>query len=167
MAELRALCEAQGFVGVVTYIQSGNVVFRSSKGPAAVQKALEQALAKRLGKPVGVYLRTRAELADLVKRNPFKKAAPNQLLIFFLDEAPPKDALAGVHAPGGEELKLCGRELFVHFPDGQGGSKLKLPFAGTSTGRNLNTVQKLLALADEAEAGAEPDDPLAQQRRRL
>jgi uncharacterized protein (DUF1697 family) len=49
--------------------------------------------------------------------------------------------------PGREQLELRGRELFIHFPDGQGRSKLKVPFAKTGTGRNLNTVQKLVAMA--------------------
>jgi uncharacterized protein (DUF1697 family) len=49
--------------------------------------------------------------------------------------------------PGRERLALHGRELFVHFPDGMGASKLKLPFADIGTGRNLNTVRTLLAMA--------------------
>ena len=49
--------------------------------------------------------------------------------------------------PGPEEVALVGRELFVHYPEGQGSSKLKIPFAKTGTGRNLNTVAKLAAMA--------------------
>ena len=50
--------------------------------------------------------------------------------------------------PGGEEVRLCGREIFVHYPDGQGRSRLKLPQAKDGTGRNLNTVAKLVELAE-------------------
>ena len=48
-------------------------------------------------------------------------------------------------------MTLRGRELYIHFPDGMGQSKLKVPFAGVGTGRNLNTVRALIAMAkDEA-----------------
>jgi len=148
MAELRTLCEGLGFSGVTTYIQSGNVVFRSRSGVAKVQKSLEEALANTIGKPVGVHLRTPAEMASIIARNPFPQAAPNRLIVLFLSESPPSKSIEGVATPDGEELALSGRELFIHFPNGQGTSKLKMPFKDTGTGRNLNTVVKLLELAE-------------------
>ena len=152
MDDLRALCESAGFGNVRTYIQSGNVVFTSKHGAAAVQQKLEAALAKKMGKPVGVHIRTPAEIAAIIDRNPFKKAAPNRLLVLFLDRAAPKNALADLTIPGREEVALSGREIFIHYPDGMGRSKLKIPFASTATGRNLNTVTKLLELCRTAAA---------------
>ena len=148
MTELRALCEAVGLRNVRSYIQSGNVVATSTAQPKAVKAKLEKALDAKLGKPCAVLVRSRDELAAIVAANPYPAAAPNQLLIVFLDEAPPKNAIAGVAIPGREELTLKGRELFIHFPDGMGRSKLKIPFANVGTGRNLNTVRALLAMAD-------------------
>ena len=153
MKELRELCEAAGFAGVATFIQSGNVVFSSRRGPAAVQRLLEEALAAKLGKPVGVHLRTPDELASILERNPFPGAPGNQVLVLFLDAAPAEGALDGLVIPGREQVRLSGREVFVHFPDGMGRSKLKIPFAKTATGRNLNTVGKLLEMG-RAAAGA-------------
>jgi uncharacterized protein (DUF1697 family) len=153
MKELRELCEAAGFVGVATYIQSGNVVFSSRRGAAAVQRLLEEALEAKLGKPVGVHLRTPDELASVLARNPFPGVPGNQVLVLFLDAAPAADALDGLVVPGGEQVRLSGREVFIHFPDGMGRSKLKIPFAKTATGRNLNTVAKLLEMG-RAAAGA-------------
>lgn len=147
MGELKGLCEAAGFSEVATYIQSGNVVFRSSLSEKKVKAALEAALAKKLGRPVGVALRTGAELAAALEANPFKKADPRRVVVLFLDKAPPRSALEGVKAPGREELALEGREVFVHYPDGQGASKLRLPMAKDGTGRNLNTVAKLARMA--------------------
>jgi uncharacterized protein (DUF1697 family) len=143
MKELLALCEAAGLSDVATYIQSGNVVFTSRLSETAITTKLERALAEKIGKPVAVLIRTAAELADVVKRNPFTKAAPNQVLVLFLAEPPPRAALAKVVIPAREEIKLMGREVFIHFPDGMGRSKLKVPFADIGTGRNLNTVSKL------------------------
>jgi uncharacterized protein (DUF1697 family) len=152
MSELREICEDAGFENVTTYIQSGNVVLTSRLAAAQVKQKLEASLRRKMGKPVGVVLRTPAQLEAIVKRNPFKKAAPNQLLVLFLDRAPPKNALANLVIPGWEEVKLSGREIFIHYPDGMGRSKLKTPFADNATGRNLNTVKKLLELSRTASA---------------
>ena len=147
MKDLAALCSGLGFDNVRTYIQSGNVVFESALAEPKVKARLEKALEAELGKPSAAILRSAEDLAAVVKRNPFPGAAPNQLLIVFLDEAPVKGALADARIPGREVMKLDGRELFIHFPDGMGSSKLRVPFAATGTGRNLNTVVKLAEMA--------------------
>ncbi|MDX2014817.1 MAG: DUF1697 domain-containing protein [Myxococcaceae bacterium] len=147
MSDLRTLCVDLGFTDVTTYIQSGNVVFRTRLSPAKAKAALEKALTERLDTPATVIIRTPKEVAQVDRANPWPDAAPNQVLVLFLDVAPPKGALAHVKPPGGERLTLIGRELFVHFPNGMGASKLKIPFADVGTGRNLNTVRKLLALS--------------------
>lgn len=146
MKDLVALCEAAGCTDVSTYIQSGNVVFQSRLTEAAITKKLEVVLAKKVGKPVGALIRTADELAAIVKRNPFKNAAPSQVLVFFLPKPLAAGAIKGLSIPAREEVKADGREVFVHYPDGQGRSKLKLPFADVGTGRNLNTVTKLVEM---------------------
>lgn len=151
MADLRQLCQDCGFEDAATYIQSGNVVFRSRLTEAGVKKALEQALAEKMGKPFGVLVRTAKELLDVVDRNPFPEVAPERVLVMFLDEPPPPDSLKTLAIPGQERLALQGRELFIHYPDGMGQSKLKLPFQKTGTGRNLNTTRKLAAMAQALE----------------
>jgi uncharacterized protein (DUF1697 family) len=155
MTDLRLLCAGCGFRNVVTYIQSGNVVFQSRLSEGRVKAVVEQALARKMGKPFSALLRTAAELSRVLDANPFPRAAPNRVLILFLDEAPPLDGLKAVVAPGREELALRGREIFVHFPDGQGHSKLKVPFQKVGTGRNLNTVGKLAAMAREISGGGQ------------
>jgi uncharacterized protein (DUF1697 family) len=151
MSDLRDLCEKAGFRAVRTYIQSGNVVFTSSLAEANVKTKLEKLLAAKLGKPVCVLLRSGAELEAVLNANPFPKAPPNRVIVSFLDQAPPKNALSKLAIPGPEEVVLRGRELFIHYPEGQGRSKLKLPFAKDGTGRNLNTVAKLAAMVSELE----------------
>jgi len=143
MPELKALCEKAGFLDVATYIQSGNVVFRSQRGEASVKKRIEQALAERMGKPVGVHVRTREEIVAVLEHNPFAAAPPNRVIVFFLDAPLTNSAVSALETPGGEEIRAHGRELFVHYPLGQGQSTLKLPVQRTGTGRNVNTVQKL------------------------
>jgi uncharacterized protein (DUF1697 family) len=151
MSELVRLCEEAGMKRPKTYIQSGNVVFESALSEAKVKAKLAAALAVQLGKPAGVLLRTGPELDALLADNPFPRENPARVLIHFLDQEPARGVLAGVSAPGGEQLKLRGRDLYVYYPNGQGTSKLKLPFAKVATARNLNTVAKLAELARAAQ----------------
>lgn len=147
MAELRALCESAGFAGARTYIQSGNVCFSSPLTEAEVKRALESALAAKMGAPVGVLVRTADELRAALAANPFAGEKPNLTYAIFYDEALPPDALAGVATPGGERLALGARELYVTYPEGMGRSKLKIPRAKLGTARNMNTVAKLVELS--------------------
>ncbi|MEC5404134.1 DUF1697 domain-containing protein [Paraburkholderia sp. MPAMCS5] len=149
MAELRAMCESVGFTHVRTYIASGNVVFDSKLAEASVKHKLEQCLEAYAGKPVGVAVRTGAQLADVLAANPFKSAAPNRTVAIFLDALPPADALAHASGQREEEMALGTREIYVHYNDGMADSKLRIPAAKTGTARNMNTVAKLVEMAKE------------------
>src|SRR5882724_8825170 len=84
MSDLKAICKELGFGAVRTYIASGNVVFTSRKSEAAVKSALEKRLAAYAGKPIGVLVRSAAEMARVASDNPFPKAAPNRTMAVFL-----------------------------------------------------------------------------------
>lgn len=147
MGDLVALCEALGFSRVRTYIASGNVVFESPRSEAEVKAMLEAALARYAGRPVGVLIRESTELAALLAANPFHNAAPNRVVAIFLDTAPPHDALATISNRGNEAIAPGVRELYVHYPDGMGRSKLKIPAAKAGTARNINTIAALVTMA--------------------
>lgn len=149
MSDLKAMCEELGFASVRTYIASGNVVFGSRKSEAAIKAALEKRLEAYAGKRVGVLLRSAAEMAQVLADNPFPKAKPNRTVAIFLDDKPPKDALAGVRGQKDEEIRLGRRECYVHYGDGMGQSKLVIPAAKTGTARNMNTVATLAKMAAE------------------
>jgi uncharacterized protein (DUF1697 family) len=149
MSDLKALCERLGFDDVRTVLQSGNVVFRNPLSRSSAQARLAKALAATMKAPVTVVLRTPAELRSTLENNPFPKAETSRVIVFFSEDPPDRAALEGLVIPGNEEVRLQGRDLYVHYPDGQGRSKLKLPGAKTATGRNLNTVAKLLEAAEE------------------
>lgn len=147
MAELKSMCEQAGFLNVRTYIASGNVVFETARPAAKVKAALEALLEAYAGKRVDVMLRTGAEMAAVLAANPFPDAAPNRTIVVFLDAAPPADALDTVSHRKDEQLRLGTREIYVHYGDGMADSKLKIPAAARGTGRNINTVAKLAAMA--------------------
>jgi len=151
MTKLKTLCEDLGFDDVRTYIQSGNVVFASRKGEVAVRKTLTTALTKALGKPADVAVRSAKEMAAVLKKNPFVKAPPAKVGVAFLGKRVTKTMLKAIDIPGKEEVAAGRREVYIHFPDGMGRSKLKLPKAfGPATVRNVNTVGKLAAMAEAA-----------------
>lgn len=144
MAELKAMALELGFANPRTYIASGNLLFESPLAADAAGVRLEARLAEYAGKPVGVLMRSPAELRELLARNPFPEAAGNRLLISFLSAELPEPPVAK-HAKD-EAWRLLGRELWVHYPSGMGQSKLRIPAAEAGTARNLNTVQAVLAL---------------------
>ena len=148
MEDLRALCEAAGFAGVRTYIASGNVVFDSDADEAAVKATLERALFDLAGKAVGAVVRTGAEMAGVVAANPFKHERPEPRR----RRLPRRTARPLI---GGTGSKACNprnsrpgtREIFIHYPDGQADTKLRIPALAAGTARNLNTVAKLAEMA--------------------
>ncbi|WP_266170496.1 DUF1697 domain-containing protein [Dyella subtropica] len=147
MVELKAMCEEVGFENVRTYIASGNVVFRSKKSASQLKAALEARLQVYAGKPVGVLVRTAAEMAEVGKANPFPKAPGNRTVAIFLDDAPPADALKTISGHNGEEIRLGKREIYVFYGDGMADSKLKIGVAKNGTARNMNTVAKLAEMS--------------------
>ncbi len=76
MTDLKRMCEVAGFAQVRTYIASGNVVLSSAKATAQVKSSLETALAAYAGKPVGVMVRTPAEMSACWLRIPFPMRRP-------------------------------------------------------------------------------------------
>ncbi|MDR0483263.1 MAG: DUF1697 domain-containing protein [Cellulomonadaceae bacterium] len=152
MADLRAMCESLGWGNVRTYIASGNVVFSSDDDAAQVRTALEEALARYAGKPVGVVVRTAAELAEALAGYPFTEVQRNLATIHFLPEPPPPNTVEETTGISHGELVALGtREVYLYFPQGAGTTRLKLPkhVATTGTARNLNTVAKLIAMCAE------------------
>jgi len=147
MTELKAMCEAAGFGQVRTYIASGNVIFTSDKSEDAVRAAIEKPLEAYAGKPVGVLVRTAAEMADTLARNPFADRPGDRTVALFVDGALPRDALDGVRNVREEELRLGEREIYIFYGDGMADSRLVIPAAKAGTARNMNTVAKLAEMA--------------------
>lgn len=150
MPELQALCVGCGLDNVRTYIQSGNVVFDSSLPERTLARQLERVIADKLRRPIGVLIRTAAEMRAVRDANPFPDADRSLIGVVFMPKPVPQRVLDALDLGGPEDVRMIGREVFVHYPDGIGRSKLKLPFAQDGTTRNMHTVAKL---ADMASSG--------------
>ena len=148
MKDLVALCIGLGFKDVRTYIQTGNVVFRSRLSEPKAKAMFEKALGAHMGKHFDVILRSADELRVVLEASPFPGVAGNQVMVYFCQEPVPKDALDGFVGPDGERAVATVREIYVHFPNGMGRSKFKMPrMKAVMTTRNMNTVQKLVEMA--------------------
>jgi uncharacterized protein (DUF1697 family) len=147
MAELKAMCAAEGFTNIQTYIASGNVVFAAERSESKVKAALEKRLQTYAGKRVGVIVRTAEEISAVLKSNPFPDAPGNSTVAIFLDDPPPPDALDYIRGQEDEQVRLGTREVYVAYGAGLGRSKLKIPAAAAGTARNINTIKKLAELA--------------------
>ncbi len=157
MAKLKDVFAGLGHEDVVTYIQSGNVVFTSSVKPDQAARDLAAAIQQELGLVVPVVLRTRAELARVIKANPYLSSAEDEsmLHVVLLADKPTAAAIAKLDpdrsAP--DEFTVKGREIFMLLPNGMGRTKLTIDYFEkrldtTGTARNWRTVNKLLDLMD-------------------
>jgi uncharacterized protein (DUF1697 family) len=164
MEALRALYESIGLRNPQTYVQSGNIVFQTNgRDLPAVSSKIENAIERSFGFRTSVVVRTLAELKDVVARNPFAARSgidPSKLLVMFLESHPAAEALEQVLTIKAEpeEMRIDGREVYIYFPNGMARPKLswvtvekKLKIAGT--GRNWNSVTKLLEIAERIERG--------------
>ncbi len=158
MADLRTLLTEAGYGDVRTYVQSGNIVLRSPGKPAQVERELQTLISERFGFDVPVLVRSRAELARVVKRNPLGDVAdnPKRYQVSFLAEKPPPDLAQRLaeRAHASERVTAHGREIYAWHPDGVARSKLWNALAGkglgvTATARNWTTVTTLLEMASE------------------
>jgi len=153
MTDLRAWVTDLGYADVRTLLQSGNVVFRTSKKPATVVRALEDRLAAGAGFAIGCVLRTADELRAVVAADPLGSVAtnPSRYLVSF--QAGPVDwPTVDPAAYEPERFHLAAREAYFWVPDGTQRSKVLAAFPADekATVRNWNTVTKLLALTDHS-----------------
>jgi len=162
MEALRTMYQTLKLEDPHTYVQSGNVIFRTrERDTAKLATKIQEAIEKTFQCRPAVILRTTDELRRAVAATPFKKRRdlePGKILVTFLAAVPPEShaRLDGLKSYP-EELHLIGRELYIYFPNGVG--KSKLPWSSvekllkvTGTARNWNSVQAILQIAEEMEA---------------
>jgi uncharacterized protein (DUF1697 family) len=149
MDELKRIATDLGYGSPRTFIASGNLLFVSDKSEVAVKSELEAAIAGHMGKPVEVMLRTDSEMAEVVSANPFSNEPGNRTVAIFFDQSPGQQAIDSAKNVADERLALGTREIYGHYPSGQGRSKLKLGTKAAGTARNMNSVAKLAELARE------------------
>ena len=159
MADLRQLVESLGHEKVRTHILSGNVLFETRRRDARrLERELEKAITKQFGIEIAVLVRTRDELARIVRQNPLPHAAHEgaRLFVLFLSSNPSRDRVGEIDPDAfkPEEFAVGDRAIYAWFRQGLQGSKLAGALSDrrlgvTVTNRNWNTVTKLLELAEK------------------
>jgi uncharacterized protein (DUF1697 family) len=163
METLRAMCGSLKFRDPQTYVQSGNVIFGTSERDLfAIAKKMQARFSREFGFRPEIILRTVEEMRDVISRNPFARRSgiePSKLLVSFLARDPGEEVRARVRAFRSEveQIRIDGRELYIYYPNGMGRPKfsaaaldkiLQIP----ATGRNWNSVTKMLSMAEKLEA---------------
>ena len=162
MDALRAVYESLKLRDPQTYVQSGNVVFKTAeKDLVKLATRIEAGIEASFGFRPAVIVRTVVEMRDVVARNPFATRSgiePNRLLVTFLDRHPDPEARAKVLKMNTEpeELRIDGRELYIYYPNGLARPKVTWTAIATAlktsgTGRNWTSVTKLLEMAEKLE----------------
>jgi uncharacterized protein (DUF1697 family) len=158
MRDLAAMFAEAGCTDVVTYIQSGNVVFRATEACAArIPAAIAKEVADRLGFRAPVVMRTAGELRGVARGNPFLRggasAEAESLHVMFLADRPSPASVATLDPKRSppDEFEVRGREIYLRCPNGVARTKLTNEYfdaklATTSTMRNWRTVGKLVEM---------------------
>jgi uncharacterized protein (DUF1697 family) len=151
MVDLKQIAGELGLKRARTYIASGNLLFVSAEPEEKLRRMLEKDLQAHMGRDVRVMLRTAAEMAEAVRRNPFTDSPGNRVQVFFMNDAPPANWRDTVRNQAEDERVGAGaREVYVAYGEkGIGKSRIKIPAAESGTARNMNTVAKLADLTRE------------------
>ena len=161
MADLKALYESLEFREVKTYIQSGNVVFKSDSKFSDIQlaKKIEKEISAKYNFEVPVIIRSMEELKKIIIQNPFTKEKNidlKKLHVTFLSETPAKEKLEQIKEVdfSPDKFIIKEKEIYLHVPNSYGETKLSNKFFEnklkvTATTRNWNTVNKLFDLASQ------------------
>ena len=162
MADFRKLLADVKCTNVATYIQSGNAVVDATCAAASLTKKVATVLAKYMGSPVPVIVRTREEIGRVIAENPFAVEAQEdgaRVHAVFLSAVQPAakakelEQIVTKYPARRDRFRLAGDTLYLHLPDGAGESKFTAQTVDrilgcTGTARNWNTVLKLYAMTE-------------------
>ncbi len=152
MKELTSLLLQSGFHNVETYIQSGNVVLNSERKPT---ENIVAEIENKFGFRPEILTIEKSQFELAIANNPFKSVERKLLHLYFpVNSLKPDTKKLLEMASTTERYEIIGSVFYLHAPDGIGRSKLVSNLAaclgGAVTGRNGNTVAKLIAMAQSA-----------------
>jgi uncharacterized protein (DUF1697 family) len=159
MTDLKTLYENLKFKEIKTYIQSGNVIFKSNEklSDISLAKKIEDEIFKKYAFRVPVIIRSIDEMQNILSKNPFlkeKNTDVKKLHVTFLSESPDKKNVESIEnidfSP--DQFFIRGKEIFLSVPNSYGETKISNNFFEKklkvkATTRNWNTVNKLVEMA--------------------
>ena len=160
MAELKLLLQNIGLENVITYIQSGNVVFNSTEiNENLFEELISDKIKETYGYNVKVLVVSKEYLKSVFNNNPLLKDSSidfKKLCVTFLKKKPTEEGKEKVYelASKDELLIFKDKTVYIYCPNGFGRTKLsnnniekKLKISATS--RNWNTTTKLVELSNQ------------------
>jgi uncharacterized protein (DUF1697 family) len=162
MSDLKVLYEKLGFKNVTTYIQSGNVIFKSNEKLADTElaKKIEKTIYQKYDFEVPLIIRSEEEMKKTISSNPFlkeKNSDAKRLYVTFLSEIPDKENVESItnidFSP--DKFIIIGKEIYLCVANGYGETKISNTFFEKklkvkATTRNWNTVNKLSDMASNS-----------------
>jgi uncharacterized protein (DUF1697 family) len=158
MKDLAGMFGEAKCTNVLTYIQSGNVIFETPAGAPKIAELVQAKIEKQFGYRVPMVLRTREQLLKTIRDNPFLPAVSDHrwLHVYFLADPPKASAVASLdpNRSAPDAFHVRGQEIYLHMPNGMGRTKLTNAYfdsklSTVSTARNWATVLKLSAMMKE------------------
>ena len=154
MIDLRDHLDELGWEGILTYIQSGNIIFRCQKGnPVKIANEIKLKLKEKYGFDVPALVLEPQDLLHIIQNHPFARDPGNvveRLAVTFLFDKPQADLvknLEGIRQPN-EHFQVYGKFIFLYYPDGFGravftNNAFEKALQTEATTRNWNTIHKL------------------------
>lgn len=148
MKELAAVLDESNYQNIKTYIQSGNVVLQSQIEPNDIASLVQE----RFGFEPLVYVLEESEFSAAVEKNPYRSPNGKDIHFYFCNDIPKLDTVKlQKYKSESEEYHLDAKVFYLFAPEGIGRSKLVANLESclgvVGTGRNLNTINKLLQMA--------------------
>jgi len=159
MEVLRSVLASLDFENITTYIQSGNIIFKSKPTDHKVlEEEISETIEKHFGFQVPVVIVTLEDLLSVVKNNPYSNNTeidPTQPYVAFLSDIPSDENLANLDAVdfGNDEFTSSKKSIYLHYSNTAGNSKLNIAIIENrlkvkATSRNWKTILKLISLAE-------------------
>lgn len=160
MADLKTMMEGLGFENVQTYIQSGNIVFKSvEKKIHILEDEVKYNIANTFGFDVPVLVKTRIEILQIIRDSPFTKKEDleaNRIYYTLLQQKPDRSLFVNLKADKypNELFQISKNCVYLNCTKGAGKAKLnnnsiERELKVTATTRNHSTMLKLLELSKE------------------
>ncbi|MEL6811617.1 MAG: DUF1697 domain-containing protein [Bacteroidota bacterium] len=152
MADLRLLFESLGLVDVRTYIQSGNVLFKTSEGNGLAEK-IAKAIEVKYGWKVLILVKTASELVKIVEKCPFSDEKKQKSYFVLLDQPPSEDRIRATQelSHQNEEFQITSNCVYIFYAEGAGKAKwgnnwFERKLKVNATARNYRTLRKLIEM---------------------
>lgn len=156
MSDLKIHLQESGFTSIQTYIQSGNIIFRSDETDTnIIESLIKEKILQKYGFEVPTLVKTPEELIKVINDNPFRNKDLESVYVTFLSQEPSEINIFQIktfnYSP--EELVISAKNIYLHCPDGYGKAKMNNNFIENklkvpATTRNWKTVNKLLEIAE-------------------